>query len=143
MMLKQVSIFAQNKAGSTYAIMETLANANINVRAMTIADTAEFGIIRLIVSDAVKALEALRNNNFTANVTDVIGFTVPDESGKLCDVLRLLGEQSVSFEYSYSLMGKKQGEADIAMRVKDKDLDKAMAILAESGVKLLTQEDVI
>jgi len=142
-MLKQVSIFAQNKSGSTFAIMDTLATANINVRAMTIADTAEFGIIRLIVSDAAKALEVLRQNGFTANTTDIIGFTVEDESGKLCDVLRLLGEEGISFEYSYSLMGKKQGEADIAMRVKDKDLDKAMAILSKAGVKLLTQEDVL
>ena len=139
-MLKQVSVFVENKAGRVHAIMEVFAAAKIDVRAMTIADTAEFGIVRLIVNDAEKAKAALRENNFTAKITDVIGFTIPDEFGALCNVVRTLGEQGVNIEYSYSLMGKNSGEADIVIRVKDSE--RAQTILAQAGVKLISPPDI-
>jgi hypothetical protein len=140
-MLKQVSIFVENKAGRVYAIMETLTAAKIKVRAMTIAETAEFGIIRFIVSDAQKALDILRLNYFTAKITDVIGFTIPDRFGALCDILRAFDSQGINIEYSYSFMGNTQGGLNIIMRVSDSD--KALSILNEAGVKLISANDMV
>ena len=139
-MLKQVSIFAENKAGRVHAIMETLAKSEINVRAMAIAETAEFGIVRLIVNEPEKAKSVLRENGFTAKITDVVGVTVPDKFGALCEVVRILGENNVNIEYSYSLMGCRHGNANILIRVKDSE--KAAAILSQAGVKLFTQDDL-
>ncbi|MDR0222384.1 MAG: hypothetical protein LBI38_02460 [Oscillospiraceae bacterium] len=140
-MLKQISIFVENKAGRLCAVMETLAAAKIDVRAMTIADTSEFGIVRLIVNDAEKAAGALRENNFTAKITEVIAFTIPDHFGALYDVIKLLGENGVNIEYSYSLMGKNQSEADIVVKVGD--AEKAGKILSGAGVKLISPNDAV
>jgi len=140
-MLKQVSIFAENKAGRVHAIMETLKNAQINVRAMTIAETAEFGIVRLIVNEPEKAKSALKDSGFTAKITDVIGVTVSDEFGALNNVLQILGDKGVSIEYMYSLMRCPHGNANILIRVSD--LDKATEILTEAGVKMFSQGDLI
>ncbi|MDR0197939.1 MAG: hypothetical protein LBI36_06970 [Oscillospiraceae bacterium] len=140
-MLKQISIFVENKSGRLCAVMETLAEAKIDVRAMTIADTAEFGIVRLIVNDAEKAANALKENSFTVKVTEVIAFTIPDHFGALYDVIKLLGENGINIEYSYSLMGKNQKEADIVIKVAD--AKRAGEILAGAGVKLIEIEDVV
>jgi hypothetical protein len=139
-MLKQVQIFAENKAGRVQAIMETLKKAEINVRAMSIAESAEHGFVRLIASDAEKAVEILKQSGFKAKLVDVIGFTVPDKFGALCDVLSVLGKNGINIEYSYSLMGCKHGNANILIRVKD--CEKASAILSQVGIKLFTQEDL-
>ena len=139
-MLKQVSIFVENKAGRVHAVMNTLKAAEINVRAMTIAETAEFGIIRLIVSEPEKAKSVLKENGFTAKLTDVIGFTIPDRFGALCDVLQILGEKGINIEYSYSLMGCSHGNANILIRVNEPQ--KAAMILSGVGIKLFTAEDL-
>jgi hypothetical protein len=139
-MLKQVSIFAENKAGRVYAIMESLKAAEINVRAMTIAETAEFGIVRLIVADYERAVAVLRESSFTVKVTDVIGFTVPNEFGALSNVLGLLAENAVSIEYMYSLMSCSHGNANILIRVGDGE--KAEAILSGAGIKMFANTDL-
>ncbi len=136
-MLKQISIFVENKSGRLCAIMEVLNNAKIDIRALSIADTTDFGIVRLIVNDTDKALQALRENNFTANVTDVIGFTIEDHFGALYNIVKTFTDNQLNIEYSYSLMGKNQGEADIVARVDNSD--KAISILKASGVKLISE----
>jgi hypothetical protein len=139
-MLKQVSIFAENKAGRVHAIMKSLKEAQINVRAMTIAETSEFGIVRLIVDNPESAKLTLKNAGFTAKITDVIGVTVSDEFGALNNVLKILGEKDISIEYMYSLMRCPHGNANILIRVSD--CEKATAILTEAGVKMFTQDDL-
>jgi hypothetical protein len=140
-MLKQISIFVENKPGRVCAIMETLAAAKINIRAMTIADTAEFGIVRLIVNDTETAAAALRADDFTARVSDVIAFCIPDRFGALYDVVKLLGENDVNIEYSYSLMGRCNSEASIV--IKTKSADRAVEILTNAGVKLVAGNDAL
>jgi hypothetical protein len=140
-MLKQVSVFAENKSGRVHAIMETLKSAQINARAMMIAETAEFGIVRLIVNDPEKAKTALKSNNFKVRITDVIGFTVPDKFGAFCDVLKILGDNDINIEYSYSLMGCSHGNANILIYVKDSQ--KAADILKKENVSLFTQDDIL
>jgi hypothetical protein len=140
-MLKQISIFVENKPGRVCAIMEALAEARIDIRAMTIADTAEFGIVRLIVNDAEKAAAVLRAGDFTARISEVIGISIPDQFGALYDVVKLLGENDINIEYSYSLMGKSHAEADIVIKVKN--AEKAMEILNGAGVKLIALGDAL
>ena len=139
-MLDQISIFVENKPGRLAAIMEVLNNASIDIRAFTIADTTDFGIVRLIANDTNKAISALKENGFTAKHTKVIGFTIPDYPGAMNEVIANLQKNEINIEYSYSLMGKRENQADIAIRVQDND--KAEAVLKESGIKLISTEDV-
>jgi hypothetical protein len=163
-MLKQVSVFAENKPGRVSAILEVLKKAEINVRAMTIAETIEFGIVRLIVSEPEKAKSLLQVSGFTVNTTDVIGITIPDRFGAFYDAVRILGENNINIEYSYSLMGCSHGKAEqeispkgglcpsdgrvlttdkanILIRVKDTIA--AERVLRDSEVKMFTQGDII
>jgi len=140
-MLKQISVFVENKAGRLCAVMETLSKNEINVRAMTIADTADFGIVRLIAGDAEKAVFALHSDNFTVKTTDVIGFKIPDRFGTLYEAVKALGGEGINIEYSYSLMGKNKGEADIVVSVKE--TEKAAAVLAKAGIELITLDDIL
>lgn len=139
-MLDQISIFVENKPGRLAAIMEVLNNAAIDIRAFTIADTTDFGIVRLIASDTKKAISALKENGFTAKHTLVIGFTIPDYPGAMNEVISILQKNEINIEYSYSLMGKRENQADIAIRVQDNE--KAEAVLKAAGIKLISTDDV-
>ena len=129
MYIDQISVFVENKKGRLAGIMEVLNKAGIDIRAMTIADTADFGILRMIVDDTDKALEALKADGCTAAVTKVIAFTIPDVSGALYNV-----------EYMYSVMGKVAGRADIVIRVED--VEKASKVLIDNGVTLIEKKDL-
>ncbi|MCL2697400.1 MAG: hypothetical protein FWE74_04895 [Oscillospiraceae bacterium] len=143
-MLQQISVFVENKSGRLCAIVEVLNKARINIRAMNIADTADYGIVRLIVNDTGNALKALSAGNFTAKVFDVIAFTIPDKFGALYEVIKLLGDNGINIEYSYSLIGKNQSEAGIAVYIKDaQKAAEAGKILKKAGVNLITPEDLI
>ena len=137
-MLKQISIVAENKAGVVHAIMDTLAKAQINVRALTIAENADYGVVRLIVNEPEKARNAL--SEFDARIAQVIGVTIPDKFGAFCDVVKILSENDINIEYSYSLMGCKHGNANILIRVKD--TAKTADVLTQAGIKLFSQEDI-
>ena len=139
-MLQQISTFVENKSGRLCAVMKALNEAKINIRALSIADTTDFGIVRLIVDDTEKALGALKEQGFTATVTEVIGFKIEDHFGAMYNVVNLFAENDISIEYSYSLMGKNQGEADIVVRVTEKE--KATEILTKNNIKLITANDV-
>lgn len=141
-MLKQISVFVENKSGRLCAIMEVLNEAKINIRALSIADTTDFGIVRLIVNETEKTLEALKENNFTANITNVIGFTIEDQFGALYNVIKTFDDNKINIEYSYSLMGKNHGEADIVIRVEESERERAIEILRKENIKLITAEDI-
>jgi len=140
-MLNQISVFVENKSGRLCAIMEVLNNTKINVRALSIADTTDFGIVRLIVDDSDKALTALKENNFTSTVTEVIGFNIEDHFGAMYEVVKIFSDNGINIEYSYSLMGKSQGEADIIVRVGQKD--KAIELLQKHNIKIITERDIL
>ncbi|MCL1824168.1 MAG: hypothetical protein FWG44_08200 [Oscillospiraceae bacterium] len=139
-MLQQISTFVENKSGRLCAVMKALNEAKINIRALSIADTTDFGIVRLIVDDTEKALGALKEQGFTATVTEVIGFKIEDHFGAMFGVVNLFSDEGINIEYSYSLMGKNQGEADIVVRVTEKE--KATEILTKNNIKLITANDV-
>lgn len=139
-MLEQISVFIENKKGRLASVMEILNNNKIDIRALTIADTTDFGIIRIVVKDAKTTLSILKENDCTATVTKVIGFTISDASGSLYEVIGAFEEAGINVEYCYSLMCKRAGEADIVVRVDDKD--KAVEVLEKMNIKLLSVDDI-
>lgn len=102
MLIKQLSIFLENKSGRLSEVSQILANAGINMSAFSVADTSEFGILRLIVSDPVQACKILRENQFSVNLTDVVCLNCPNEPGALAKALQILSDNQVSIEYLYA-----------------------------------------
>lgn len=140
MTINQLSIFVENKAGTVAEITKSIAGAGVSIRALSVADTQEFGILRLIVSDVEKAKEALHENDCVVSVTKVIGVEIPDVAGGLSSVLELMSENSINVEYLYAFITISGQHAYVVLRVEDND--KAAKILKENGVKLVTQADI-
>lgn len=140
MLIDQISVFVENKPGRLAGIMEVLRESGVDLRAITVADTADFGILRIIVNDTGKAIEALKNDGCTAAVTKVIAFRIPDVMGALYNVIEKITAADINIEYMYSVMGKMEGRADIIIRVQDSE--KAMAILKENGVMLISGDEL-
>lgn len=134
-MLDQISIFLENKPGRLAAVMKVLKDAGTDLRAFTIADTTDFGIVRIIAADTDKALKALKDNDFTATANKILGVTIPDHPGELYKIIEMLQETNVNIEYSYSFMGSRPNEADIAIRTQNNEA--AEQVLSAKGVKLL------
>lgn len=137
-MIKQVSIFMENRAGRLYEIASLLADNNINIRALALADTSDFGILRLIVNKPDEAIAALKKNNYTVSATNVIAIEVSDTPGGLAGVLKLFNDHSVNVEYMYAFV-EKGNKAVIAFRIEDKQ---AIEDLKKANVKLLTPKEV-
>lgn len=140
MTINQLSIFVENKAGTVAEITKSIAGAGVSIRALSVADTQEFGILRLIVSDVEKAKEALHENDCVVSVTKVIGVEIPDVAGGLSSVLELMSENSINVEYLYAFITISGQHAYVVLRVEDND--KAAKILVENGVKLVSQADI-
>lgn len=140
MRVKQLSIFLENKAGRLAAVTQTLGEKGFNIRALSLADTADFGILRLIVTQPMEAYAALKEAGFTSSLTDVIAVEVPDDPGGLARVMRLLGEGGVNIEYLYAFCEKRQDSALVIFRVED--IDTACRVLGEHGVQVIPSEDV-
>lgn len=134
-MLDQISIFLENKPGRLAAVMKVLKDAGTDLRAFTIADTTDFGIVRIIAADTDKALKALKDNDFTATANKILGVTIPDHPGELYKIIEMLQETNVNIEYSYSFMGSRPNEADIAIRTQNNEA--AEQVLRAKGIKLL------
>lgn len=125
----------ENKPGVLANLAKILAEAKIDLKAMTVADTKDFGIARMIVDDTDKALVALSGAGQTAKVREVCGFKVPDEVGGLARVLELLGDNGISIEYMYAIVTSDSDKAHIVARVDDNEA--AEKLLTENGIELL------
>ncbi len=139
-MIKQISVFVENKKGRLARITEVLGKADIDLVALSIADTTNFGIMRCIVSDPEKTIQLLRSHGFTASTTEVIVAEVPDQPGGLASVLDALDSAGLSVEYLYSFVRTHGKNAMILFRVEE--VEAAVKVLTESGVKLLSEADV-
>lgn len=135
MLIKQISVFVENRQGRLHMLTEVLANEGIDLKAMTIADTTDFGIMRCIVADPEKTLKVIQANNFTATITEVVAVEVPDVPGGLSKVLKILDEANISVEYLYSFVRKHKDNALIIFRVENPA--NAVEILAFKGVAVL------
>lgn len=140
MKVEQISIFLENKSGRLAEVTDVLAKADINIRALSLADTADFGILRLIVNDTERAKEILKKNGFTVGKTEVIAVEVPDRPGGLAGILNVLKERGVNVEYMYAFVQKSKENAIIIFRFDE--IDKAIEGLSLAGVRILKGEDV-
>ena len=140
MYIKQISVFLENSHGRLTDFTTILGRAGIDLIALSIADTTNFGILRAIVSDNDKALSIIRDNGYTANLTEVLAVAVPDVPGGLAGVLALLRDNDVSIEYLYSFVRRVGNDAIIIFRVDQPD--KAGHLLLDNGIKLLEQDEI-
>lgn len=122
MKTKQVSVFVENKPGRLVAMLDALKAENMNIRALCIAEGADFGIVRMILSDPAKGVEAMRKAGFTITETTVLQAEMPDEPGGLLDtVAKPLAEAGINLEYFYAFIDPSPGKANIVLKVSDPD----------------------
>lgn len=140
MEVKQISLFLENKKGRLLEAMEVLAKAKINVRALSIADTSDFGILRLIVPDPDGAKKVLTKNKFTVKENDVIAVGVSDRPGGLAGILKVLTDADINVEYMYAFVEKTGKKAVVVLRTDS--LSKGKAALKKAGVPVLTPKEV-
>ncbi len=139
---KQVSVFLENKSGRLAEVCQTLGRAEINIRALCIADTSDFGILRLIVDQPDEAVAVLQAEGFSVGSTGVLALRIPDRPGGLGTVLGQLQEEDVNVEYMYAFFITIAGDAVVLFKVEDPMVDTTLALLERAGVKVLTAEEV-
>lgn len=135
MKVEQISIFLENKSGRLAEIARTLGEAGVNIRALSLADTSDFGILRLIVNDREKAKEVLKEKGFTVSKTEVVAIEVPDKPGGLFQILQTLDQESINVEYMYAFVERCGENAVIIFRFDE--TDKAIEILLKRGFHVL------
>ena len=140
MSLKQLTVFVENKQGTLVDITDTLAENNVNMRALSIADTREFGLLRLIVSDNETALSTLAEKGYLVKTTDVVGVKIGDQPGKLSKALDVLAKAGVNVEYLYAFMARTEKHAYVVLRPTDNAA--AEKALEDAGFHLITDADV-
>ena len=140
MKVRQVSVFLENKSGRLYEACKSLSEAEVNIRALSIAETADYGVLRLIVSDPAKAMRVMTENAFTVSETEVIAVEVPDVTGGLSGVLGPLYDSNVNIEYLYCFVEKSGESAIVVFRVEQ--LDEAIRALQGGGYTVMREEDV-
>jgi len=141
MSLKQISVFVENKPGKMQHLTQVLADHNVDMRALSLAETSDFGIVRIIVDDVYAAATMLKDEGFIHSITKVLGVAIPDEPGGLNAVLAILSEAQINVEYMYAFMGGKNAEhAYMIFRVEDPKA--AVAALAAKGVSCVDQDEL-
>lgn len=140
MKVEQISIFLENKSGRLADVAGVLAESGINIRALSLADTTDFGILRLIVNDTEKAKQVLKSNGFTVGKTEVIAVEVADRPGGLAEILTIVKDEGINVEYMYAFVQKSGGKAIIIFRFDE--LEKAIMTLQKSGIGILKGEDI-
>lgn len=140
MRAEQISIFLENKAGRLAEVTSILAEADVNIRALAIADTSDFGVLRLIVNDNQRAVEALRNRGFTVGKTDVVAEEVEDRPGGLYRILDLLYKAEINVEYMYAFVTQSGSNAIMIFRFDN--IDEAVKLLKENNVTVINGSEV-
>ena len=140
MRVEQIAVFLENKSGRLAEITSILAENNINIRALSVADTADFGILRLIVDKVEQAKAVLKENGFTVGKTNVIAVEVPDRTGGLASVLKVVEKAALNVEYMYAFVNKTGEDAVLIFRFDE--MDKAIETLQRNGFTILTGEQI-
>jgi len=138
--VKQISVFIENRSGRLREVAATLGKNKINIRALSLADTSDYGILRLIVDKPQQALSALKKANFTLSETDVIAVEVSDKPGGLAEVLDVLGEAGINVEYMYAFVEKSSNNAVMIFRIED--IDGAINVLTEKNITILGNDRI-
>ena len=140
MAIKQLTVFVQNKKGTVVEIARILSENNINLRALSIAETQEFGILCLIVNDESAAEKVLADAGYLIKVIDVVGVKIGDAPGKLAAALSVLDEANINVEYMYAFMARTEKHAYVVIRVEDNDI--AEQVLTNAGFKMISDADI-
>ena len=140
MSVKQISVFVENKPGRLAELTKVLSENSIDMRALSIAETPDFGILRVIVNDPLATACVLKDAGYVASLTPVLAAEVADEPGSLAKILSLLAEAEINLDYTYAFLAQKKGTAYMVLRVADND--KAAALLQKAGITLLTQDAI-
>ena len=140
MKITQISVFLENRKGRLFDICSLLGSAGINIRALTIAETESFGVLRMVVDKPGEAMELFRKNNVTANQTDVVAAEVPDNPGGLADVLKTLSINDVNVEYMYGFVEKHSENALLVFRFDNPE--RAAQVLRENGLKVIDEKGI-
>ena len=140
MSIKQLTVFVENKQGAMVSITDTLAQNNINLRALSIAETESFGILRLIVNDVDTAKRTLEEKGYLIKVTEVVGVKIGDAPGKLTAALDVLDKSSINVEYLYAFMARTEKHAYVVLRVENNE--SAEAALINAGFHLIEESDI-
>ena len=140
MAIKQLTVFVQNKKGTVVSVTDILSKNNVNLRALSIAETQDFGILRLIVNDEVTAEKVLSENGYLIKVIDVVGVKIGDEPGRLTEALGVLDRADINVEYLYAFMARTEKHAYVVLRVEENEV--AEKALTDAGFKMITEADV-
>jgi hypothetical protein len=140
MKITQISVFLENRKGRLAEVTSMLGKGGVNIRALTIAETDEFGVLRMVVDSPDKALELLRSNRFVATVTDIVAVEVEDKPGGLAAILTAITENELNIEYMYGFVEKKTDQALMVFRFDQPD--KALQVLKQKGMRVVGQSDI-
>ena len=140
MAIKQLTVFVQNRKGTIVAVTDVLAKNNINMRALSIAETQDFGILRLIVNDETAAEKVLKEQGYLIKVVDVVGVKIGDEPGKLTAALDVLDKADINVEYLYAFMARTEKHAYVVLRVEDNAASEKA--LEDAGFHLISEADI-
>lgn len=138
--INQISVFVENKPGCFANLTRLLGENSVNMRAFSVAEARDFGVVRIIVDDPYNAARVLKDANYVVALTPVIAIEIPDEPGGLLNVLNVLGEENVNVDYMYAFIAKKKDAAYVIIRVDDND--KISEILGRRGIRQLDQEQL-
>ncbi len=139
-MVKQISIFLENRAGRIYDVCNILGKNGINIRALSVADTSDFGILRLILDNPNKAISLLKEAKFTVSLTDVVAIEISDKPGGLAEILKIFDENSINVEYMYAFLAKIPEKAILIFRFDN--TEEVIEKLKKKNVKLISSEDL-
>ncbi len=140
MFIKQLSIFVENKFARLEAIIDCLSKNNINLRALSLAEASDYGVLRVIVDDAEKAKKALNDMGVIAKITDVVAVYIDDRSGGLASVLSILKDAEISIEYMYAFLGRTEGKALMVLKADDET--KTEKVLTDNNIPMASQSDI-
>jgi len=140
MKVTQISIFLENKKGRLYEASRAMGEAGIDIKALTIAENEEFGVLRIVVDEPEKALDELKRKGFVASITDIVAVEVKDHPGGLAAVLKIFDDNAINVEYMYAFAEKNADNAIVVFRFDDSD--KAISALKENNVRVLGKKEV-
>lgn len=140
MTVKQISVFVENKAGKLAELTEYLNEHKIDMRALSIAEAQDFGIVRIIVDDAYAASQALKEAGYVVSVTPVLAVEMSDEPGSLFKILTILGDGGVNLDYMYAFLTSKKDTAYMVLRVEDNE--RAADVLGKRGIRTICQDEI-
>ncbi len=140
MTVKQISVFLENRPGAMAEFTDVLSQNSIDMRALSLAEASDFGIVRIIVDDVYNTMQVIKDAGYICSAAKVLAVAIPDEPGGLAKVIRYLGDNGINVEYVYAFTTTQKDVAYMIFRVKDNE--KAISVLTKNGVKLMSQDDL-